>query len=60
MGTPNDRDKNEDDQIFYDDITGAQLDTKGGLAARKEELDWLRPMRKGRLRGVGRKPAKLQ
>ena len=37
--------ENEDyeDQMFFDDITGVvQLDTKGVLAARQEELQWLR------------------
>ena len=35
--------ENEDyeDQMFFDDITGVQLDTKGVLAARQEELRWL-------------------
>ena len=27
--------------MFFDDITGAQLDTQGVLAARQEELQWL-------------------
>ena len=31
-----------DEQIFFDDITGVQLDTEMVLAAQKEELDWLK------------------
>ena len=31
-----------EEQIYYDDITGVQLSTEGVLAARKEELDWLK------------------
>ena len=30
----------EDDQMFFDDITGVKLDTQGVLAARREELQW--------------------
>ena len=31
-----------EEQIYYDDIAGVQLSTEGVLAARKEELDWLK------------------
>ena len=31
----------EDEQMFFDDITGVKLDTQGVLAARREELQWL-------------------
>ena len=33
--------EDHEDQMFFDDITGAQLDTQGVLAARQEELQWL-------------------
>ena len=31
----------EEDQIFYDDVTGVQLSTEGVLKAREEELAWV-------------------
>ena len=33
--------EDHEDQMFFDDIAGAQLDTQGVLAARQEELQWL-------------------
>ena len=33
--------EDHEDQMFFDDITGVQLDTQEVLAARQEELQWL-------------------
>ena len=35
------RTEGQDEKIFYDDITGVQLDTQGVLEARRQELAWI-------------------
>ena len=41
------RTEGQEENIFYDDSTGVQLDTRGVLDARKQEPVWIDPQSRG-------------
>ena len=49
-----DEKEDHEDQMFFDDITGVQLDTQGVLAARQEELQWLRCTKREQSKNAGK------